>query len=137
MTRTIYEAYNETTIVQFLLEVDALTYAQANNMQVRTIQQEYKEPVEPPRQLTANDWLNLEQGLYQNMSVLGKAANSSGNGFAFFLKVITDGKTTGASESALQLAIDMMIRSMAVPFTQEDKDYVNHQLESNGFITRL
>lgn len=137
MTRTIYEAYNSTTIVQFLQESDALAYAQANNMQVRTIDQEYEEPVEQPRELSPKDWLNLEQGLYQNMNVLSKAANSSGNGFTFFLKVITDGKTTGASENALQLAINMLIPTMAVPFNQEEKNYINQQLEVNGFSTRL
>lgn len=137
MIRTIYEAYNDTTIVQFLQESDAISYAQVNNMQVRTIQQEYEEPVEPPRQLTKENWLNLEQGLYQNMNVLSKAANSSGNGFTFFLKVITDGKTTGASESALQLAINMLVPAMAVPFSQEEINYVNQQLENNGFSIRL
>jgi hypothetical protein len=36
---TKYEAHNETTIVQFAIEQDAIDYANDNNMQVRTVQE--------------------------------------------------------------------------------------------------
>ncbi|MCS7028116.1 MAG: hypothetical protein NZ519_05065 [Bacteroidia bacterium] len=133
MTRTIYEAYNETMIVQFLDAEQANMYAQEHDMQVRLVEQDYQEPVPAPRTLTTTDWLNLEQALYQHQSILNKAINSTGNGFTFLLKVLTDGKTTGASEAALQLAINMLLPAMNEPLTEAEKDYINQQLAANGF----
>ena len=53
------------------------------------------------------------------------------------LKVLTDGKTTGASENALQLALTMLVPAMAVPFSDTEKAYVNEKLAQFGFTVRL
>jgi hypothetical protein len=49
---TKYEVYNTTTTVQFLIEQDAIDYAAANSMQVRTIEEE---PAPPAIQKTQRE----------------------------------------------------------------------------------
>ncbi|MCS7316952.1 MAG: hypothetical protein NZZ41_01330 [Candidatus Dojkabacteria bacterium] len=136
MTRTVYEVYNETTTIQFLTLEEANEYASQHNMLVREVQQEYEEAVITP-QPTVIDWIRFEDYLYKNTSILQKGINSTGNGFSFLLKVLTDGKTTGASEQALQLAINMVLSGMNQPLTEEEINYINNKLEECNFTIRI
>jgi hypothetical protein len=139
MIRTIYEVHNEdnTFIAQFLQEADAINYAQQNNMSVRQVEQEYEEYVPPRPELTSDNWLNLERDLYKNFGIVSKVLNSTGNAAMFLLRVLSDGKTTGASEQALQLALSMLLPVMNEPFSQEEVNYINQALEDNNFETRI
>jgi hypothetical protein len=57
------------------------------------------------------DWLGLEQALYQS-PFLAKGMVSQGQGFGLLLKVLSDGKTTGASEQALLIAINATLAGL-------------------------
>ena len=130
----IYEAYNDTTSVQFINEQEATGYANSNGMQVRSFESVIESTVVEP---TQQDWLNLEQEFYQNQIIFAKALNSTGNGFAFLSKVFADGKTTFASENALLMAINFLTPSMSVPYTTEEIEYINEKFEENNFNIRL
>ena len=127
---TKYEAYNTTTTVQFIHEQEAIDFANANNMQVREIIVQESPTIKIPN--TA-DWLNLEQELYSSPLLL-KAVQTTGNGFAMLIKVLTDGKTTGASENALLFAFNLIIPQMNM--TVEEIELLNECLEENNFNIR-
>lgn len=103
----------------------------------RDAEVEVSEPKEPVRELTKDDWLNLEQSLFSNSSLLTKALNSKGNGFSFLLKVLTDGKTTGASENTLYLAINTVIQGLTEDITGEELEFINNKLKENNFSIRI
>jgi hypothetical protein len=131
---TKYEVYNDTTIIQFLVEQEAIDFATANNMLIRTIVVD--EPLtvtEPSKQ----DWLNLEQAFYTNPNIFGKALQSTGNGFAFLAKVFADGKTIYASQNALVLAIGFLIPSMTYPYSVEELAFINQKLQENNFTITI
>jgi hypothetical protein len=129
-----YEAYKDNTSIEFLLEVDALAYASAHDMQVRQIEEQV---VIEPIVLTNADWLRFEQSLYVNTVIFGKALNSTGNGFALLTKVLTDSKTDFAHENALRLAIQLTMQGMQVAYTQGEIDYINAKLTENKFTIRI
>lgn len=128
-----YEAYNDIVKVQFLIEQEALDYANVNELLVRTIEEKIVNVIEPNKQ----DWLNLEQSFYTNINIFSKALNSTGNGFAFLSKVFADGKTTFASQNALISAISLLRSLMLAPYTQEEIDFINLKFEENNFTVRL
>jgi len=130
-----YEAYNQTTRVQFLVEQEAIVFATNNNMQIRTIEQVENPPIvtEP----TKTDWFNFEQSIYNNTPLVLKALNSTGNGFAFLSKVLADGKTVYASQNALAFSISVLLPSMIVPYTQEEIDFINAKLQENNFTISI
>lgn len=138
------ENEKEIVIVQFLTQEELdenKSKVLQNYPNLRFIERdkeiEVKEREEPTRELTKNDWFNLEQSLYKKISILNKAINSSGNAFSFLLKVLSDGKTTGASEQTLQMAINMLMPNMVDPLNEEEIAYINQQLETNGFTIRI
>ncbi len=147
-TTTQYQAYNDTHQVNFKFEVQAIEYASLNNMQTRTVQ------VTIPDEEIKKDWQALENALYDS-ALFGKVVygvttpNESSNpfvlnavtfGFYMFTKVLTDGKNTGASDTALQMAFSILLPSLdacGLGLTQPEKDFVNSLLEQYGFLTRI
>lgn len=110
-------------------------YAQYSIGTVLEMDQAEKDTVDfvPP---PFKDWHGLEQSLYP-LPLFSKVLNSTGNGFAFLSKVFTDGKTTGASENALQMAINLVRSGMTIDFTTEEIAIINGKFELYNFETRI
>ena len=87
--------------------------------------------------LQSENWLRLEQEFYVNLPIFGKAFDSTGNGFPLLAKVFSDGKSTGASENALALAMSIVMPAMVVPYTPEEVAWINQKFLEYGFSVQI
>ena len=127
----IYEAYNETTVVQFIQEPDAISYANAHNMLVRSANQIIDTPIVNP---SDEDWQKFSQVMWDNVSLFGKIVMTANpNGYATLLKVMTDGERGIAAQNALLTAINLL----GIVFTEEEKLFINTTLTENNFTIQI
>lgn len=110
-----------------------LAYWQSQPINKRQIEIQPTPPAPPT--LKKSDWDNFDQTMYRHPTVFQKVFMSEGNGFAFLSRVLSDGKTTYASEQALLSAINSLV--LPVPFTEEEKQFINDALRDNNFTIRV
>lgn len=114
-----------------------LTKSEIENFNLGLLNGVIVEFIEESELISVPDWLNLEQTFYTHPTIFPKALDSVGNGFAFVSKVFADGKTTYAHPNALLMALNLLMPSMNVPYTQEEIDFVNQKLIENNFSIQL
>ncbi len=132
----VYRVFDGITTIEFPIEKEqeAFAFAESNNMNVERITiEESVYDISPSR----TDWYDFEQTLYENPSILHKALTSQGNGFAFLLKVLTDGRTIGATQFALKMGIDLTMMGMATPLTQEEINFINQNFNKYNFSIQI
>ncbi len=132
----VFRVFNDKKTIQFPLEqeAEAFKFSEDNNLNIERIEVEIV-----PSQITPSsaDWYDFEQTLYENPSILQKALTSQGNGFAFLLKVLTDGRTIHATQFALKMGIELTMMGMKTPLTQEEIDFINENLIKYNFSIQI